>query len=408
MPLVIVSGALANKPFNGGNACSRLGWLLGFQKLGFEICFLEQIARDSCVDASGAPCPFRDSVNLSYFKAVMAQFGVSQSSALLYRHGEEIHGLDLDRLVAMAERASLLLNMSGHLCVPEIISRLACKVYLDDDPGFTQFWDAAHNPGARLWDHDFYFTVGENIGKPDCPIPRGRIPWRHTRPPVMLDHWPAVYHDALERFTTVASWRGAYGPIQHAGKTYGLKVHEFRKFIDVPQRNPLHAFEVALQIHPADQRDREALLAHGWRICDPVQVADSPYAFRKFIQGSSAEFSVSQGIYVETGSGWFSDRTVRYLASGKPALIQDTGWSRSHPAGDGLLFFRNKDDVDRGVKRLARDYQLHCQAARRLAEQYFDSDKVISDMASEIGLTIPPSRSNALPTNVTPNSLAQL
>ncbi len=388
MALVIVSGALANKPFNGGNVWSRLGWILGFRKLGFDVCFVEQIVRDSCVDESGAACAFKDSVNLSYFKETTTHFGLDQSSALIYRHGEEIHGQTLDQLVAAAEKASLLLNISGHLTVPEINKRVGCKVYLDDDPAFTQFWHAAHNPGARLWDHDFYFTIGENIGTPDCPVPTGDIPWRHTRPPVFLDEWPVVNHGAFTHFTTVASWRGAYGPVEYQGKTYGLKVHEFRKFIDSPRRNAV-PFEIALQIHPADKSDLDALLEHGWRISDPRQVAGSPDAFRRFVQDSSAEFSVSQGIYVETRSGWFSDRTVRYLASGKPALIQDTGFSRNYPVGEGLLAFRDILGVDRGVERIVHEYPQHCRAARRLAEQYFDSNKVIPDMISQIGLALP-------------------
>jgi len=387
MPLVIVSGALANKPYNGGNAWSRLSWLLGFKQLGFDVYFVEQIGHDACIDRQGQISPFKQSINFEFFEKTMQQFGLSEVSCLIYRDGQEVHGVPIQRLAGMAQNGSLLFNLSGHLTLPEIKNSAGCKVYYDDDPGFTQFWHAEHNPGARLWDHDFYFTIGENIGKAECVIPTGGLTWHHTRPPVVLENWPVVTQGALDRFTTVASWRGAYGPIQHNGKTYGLKVHEFRKFIDVPQRSG-YKFEIALQIHPADQKDLDALRAYGWHISDPDEAARSPEAFRNFVQSSGAEFSVAQGIYVETNSGWFSDRTVRYLASGKPALVQDTGFSGRYPVGRGLLTFRTVNEAVEGAKRIAQDYPDHCKAARQIAEECFDAKKVIRDMATEIGLKI--------------------
>ena len=388
MALVILSGALANKPFNGGNAWSRLSWILGFKSLGFEVCFVEQIGRDSCIDSAGQICPFESSVNLAYFRHVMADFGLQHSCSLIYRDGEQVWGLTSDQLKALGTKACLLFNFSGHLTLASVREKVDCKIYYDDDPGFTQYWHAAHNPAARLWDHDFHFTIGENIGKPGCPIPTEGIEWRHTRPPVALDHWPAIGRDTLDRFTTVASWRGAYGPVQYQGKTYGLKVHEFRKLIDLPQRSR-QAFELALQIHPADRKDLDALIAYGWHVTDPVQVAGTPEAFQRYVQGSGAEFSVAQGVYVETHSGWFSDRTVRYLASGKPALVQDTGFADNYPATEGLIPFRNITEAIEGADRIATDYPRHCRAARRFAEEYFDARQVVHAMADEVGLKIP-------------------
>jgi hypothetical protein len=174
----------------------------------------------------------------------------------------------------------------------------------------------------------------------------------------------------------------------HEGKTYGLKAHEFRKFIDVPRRAG-RDFEIALQIHPQDKKDLDALLAHGWTISDPRQAADSPAAFRGYVQNSSAEFSVAQGVYVDTNSGWFSDRTVRYLASGRPALVQDTGFSRNYPVGEGLLAFRTVDEALAGAESIVLDYRKHCRAARRIAEEYFDSGKVLRRLTTDIGLDLP-------------------
>lgn len=388
MPTALISGALANKPFNGGNAWTRLSWVLGLQKLGWEVCFVEQINSQNCVQASSAVTAFENSINRAYFQTTMERFGLARHSALICDQGQAIHGLPLKDLEQWARRSSFLFNFSGHLTQPELIGNTQCKIYFDDDPGFTQFWHAAGLPGPRLAGHDFYFTVGANIGTSDCFIPTNGIAWRHTRPPVRLADWPVQEPRAFDRFTTVASWRGAYAPVQYGGKTYGLKVHEFRKFFELPQRTGAR-FEIALDINPADQKDIDALLAHGWRLVDPKRNCGSADAFRDYVARSSAEFSAAQAVYVDTHSGWFSDRTVRYLASGRPALVQDTGFSRIYPVGEGLVAFHELEGALAGAEAIQRDYPRHCRAARSIAEEYFDSDKVIGEMLEAVGLEAP-------------------
>lgn len=177
----------------------------------------------------------------------------------------------------------------------------------------------------------------------------------------------------LNRFTTIASWRGAFGPVTHAGKTYGLKGHEFRKLFALPARvKPV--CEVALQIYPADKKDLDALLAHGWRGIEPQAVARDCDLFRRYVQNSAAEFSPAQGVYVDTNSGWFSDRTVRYLASGRPVLVQETGFSQHLPVGEGLLAFRNLDEAVEGAEKISRDHEAHCRTARKIAVEFMDTD----------------------------------
>jgi hypothetical protein len=166
---------------------------------------------------------------------------------------------------------------------------------------------------------------------------------------------------------------------------YGLKAHEFRKVASLPERVP-QSFEVALHIHPADEQDHSLLKRHGWQIVDPMQAAANPDSFRKYVRDSGAEFSVAQGVYVDTNSGWFSDRTVRYLASGKPVLVQDTGFARFLPVGEGLLSFRTLQEAEAGATEIARNYEHHCRAARALAEEYFDSDRVLGRLLDDIGV----------------------
>jgi hypothetical protein len=382
---VFVAGVIANKYLNGGAVWTRLNWILGFRKLGFEVCFVEQIGRDQCLSSDGEPCPLEESVQRQWFERITEAFGLSGSAALIEGDGERIWGVSRDELLHKAEDAVLLVNISGHLTWEPLLKRLKRKAYVDLDPGYTQYWHADGIAGSRLEGHDLYYTVGENIGMPGCPIPTGDIQWRPIRQPVVLEHWPKVDGGRIDRFTTIASWRGPFGPVQRQDHSYGLKVHEFRKFIDLPRQAPAE-FEIALDIHPADDKDRNLLHQHGWRIADPKEVTPDPWAFRRYVQESGAEFSVAQGIYVETGSGWFSDRTVRYLASGKPALVQDTGFSRNLPTGEGLLAFRTMEAAVRGVREIVSDPERHRWAARAIAEVYFDSDRVLSRLADDAGV----------------------
>jgi hypothetical protein len=378
---VVVSGALANKYSNGGEAWVRLSWLLGLRKLGCEVHFVEQIAPENCVDANGEVAPFESCVNRAYFETVTEEFGI-ENATLVYGDGSETSGLALGELEQLAEGADLLVNISGHLRLPALRSHLRRSAYVDLDPGYTQLWHAAGNAGAALEGHDHFFTVGESIGTPGCGIPTGNIRWRPVRPPVVLDEWPQSDSGAPDRFTTIASWRGAYGPIEYEGETLGLKVHEFRKMIELPEKVDLD-FEIALDIHPGDAKDLNALRDHGWRIVDPKAMVPDPASFRRYVQDSGAEFSVAQAIYVKAEVGWFSDRTVRYLASGKPALVQDTGFSRNYPVTEGLVAFRTLEEAAEGARRISAAYEAHSEGARVLAEHLFDSDKVLGRFLEE-------------------------
>jgi hypothetical protein len=379
---IVVSGALANKYLNGGEAWVRLSWVLGLQRLGCAVHFIEQIAPEQCVDSAGTVAPFEQSMNLRYFVNVTRAFGLEQSAALVYGDGTETSGPSLGELESVAADADLLINISGHLRLDWLMNRLRRKAYVDLDPGFTQLWHAAGNTGAGLAGHDTFFTVGESIGTPECRIPTDGIHWRPVRPPVVLDEWPRATEGDPNRFTTIASWRGAYGPIEFEGETLGLKVHEFRKVIGLPGEVDVD-FEIALDIHPGDAKDLDALHEHGWRTVDPKVTVPDPESFRRYVQGSGAEFSVAQAIYVRGKVGWFSDRTVRYLASGKPALIQDTGFRRHYPETEGVVAFDTPEEAAEGARRISASYEDHSQAARDLAERYFDSDKVLADFLEQ-------------------------
>jgi hypothetical protein len=349
---IVVAGALASKPGNGGEAWVRLSYVLGLRRLGHDVRFVEQ-AEDPSADG------------VSYFENVTKSLGIE--ATLLDQHVRPVVG-------SPVEGGDLLVNISGNVRSRTLRRSFRRTAYVDIDPGFTQFW---HEQGIeKIPTHDLYFTIAENLGRTDCRIPTAGIAWRATRPPVLLDRWSAVGGE-FDRFTTVATWRCHFGPIE----PFGLKHHEWRKTIRLPRLTGL-PFEAALRIDSHDAADLNALEAEGWHLVDPA-VAAGPDGFRTYVRSSGAEFSVAQGIYVETGSGWFSDRSARYLASGRPVLVQDTGFGRKLPVGDGLLSFRTLDEAAAGARRIVDDYSHHAWAARSIAEQYFDSDMILAAMLED-------------------------
>jgi Glycosyl transferases group 1 len=369
---VLVAGALANRPLHGGMAWVPVSWALGLRQLGFDVILAEQIER-------------ADSSSVTWFEAVVERFGLSDAACLVHGDGPETTGLPFDDLVARAEGASLLVNLSGHLTLRPVFDVVGLRLYVDLDPGYTQLWAEAGLSGARLDGHDRFATVGLNVGDRRCPLPTGGRSWIPTLPPVLIGEWPAN-GGAGASFTTVAGWRNPLGTIEHDGRTFGSKAHRFRRLIELPHRLDA-SFELALEIDPADESDREKLRAGGWRLVEPRRVAGDPSAFRDYLSRSLAEFSVAQPLYAETASGWFSDRTAHYLASGRPAVVEDTGVGARYSLGEGLLTFTNPEEAAVACGSVLAEPERHRAAARAFAERHLDSDVVLATLMAEIGVT---------------------
>jgi len=204
----------------------------------------------------------------------------------------------------------------------------------------------------------------------------------HTLPPVVLSEWRSLADVPRRDWTTVAHWRG-YGSIERDGISYGQKAHSFRRLFSLPPRTA-DRFEVALDIHPDERTDLAALEENGWRLLDPLDVAGDPIRYRRFVQESAAEVGIAKSGYVVSHSGWFSDRSACYLAAGRPVLAQDTGFSSHLPTGKGLLAFGELDDAADGVAAVRKDYAVHARAARRIAEEQLDSDRVLPALLREV------------------------
>ncbi|MGH8542397.1 MAG: glycosyltransferase [Gammaproteobacteria bacterium] len=382
---LMVAGSLAQRPLHGGHAWVLLNLLRGLERLGWEVAFVDRLEPSMWVNPSGTATTETPAFNVAYFDRVMRGFEVPRYCLLDGNNGF-LAGMDREELLRFAKRSAALINVMGFLGEQEVLERVGRRVFFDIDPGFWQMW-RENGHGIRFEDHDMFVTIGENIGESGCPIPTCGLSWITTPQPVVLEEWePAP--NCGDSFTSVISWRGPFGPIEHSGRTYGLRVHEFRKFLELPRRTN-ERFELALDIDPADERDRAALESNGWALADPVKMAGDPWSYRDYIRRSKAEFMVAKNIYVDTRSGWFSDRSICYLASGKAVLAQDTGLGDRYPIGDGLLLYSTLDEAAAGVEKIAGDHERHSRAARAIAEEFFDSDKVLKRLLDRLEIEAP-------------------
>jgi hypothetical protein len=376
---VLVGGRVASTPHQGGAAWAVLQYVLGLERLGHRAVLVDEVAPG---DITPAGAPLERSHNALYFEQIVREFGLADRAALLLAGTRETVGLPFDGVVEAARSADLLVNESGVLTSEDVLGPIPVRVYLDVDPGFTQMW-AEDGIDMHFGAHDRFVTVGARIGRPDCDVPTRGLRWIPTLPPVVLSEWPVarrIEHDGL---TTVGNWRG-YGSVERHGVVYGGKAHSLRPLMGLPTMTN-QRFMTAFAIHPDERRDLAALRANGWCLLDPADVAGTPNAYRRFVRGSRAEFGVAKSGYVHARCGWFSDRSAAYLASGRPVIAQDTGFGESLPVGRGLVAFSTAEDVVAAVEALAEDYQSHAAAARDIAEEYMDSDRVLTAMIDSVG-----------------------
>lgn len=359
---IVFSGMVAGDPGQGGAAWAVLQWVLGLRALGHDVVLVEP-AEATPATAAG-------------FASVVRRFGLEGRAALVDPATGATTGLERAALERAVAGADLLLNVSGMLADPGLLAAADCRVFLDLDPGFTQLWHAAEGIDMGFGHHDRFVTVGRRIGGPDCAVPTCGRDWLATSPPVALEHWPVateLRHDAL---TSVGHWR-SYGSITHDGVHHGQRAHAMRPLAGLPRLAPDTAFRPALGIHPDETEDLAALAAGGWELLDPAVVAATPDTYAAFVRGSWAELGIAKSGYVASQCGWFSDRSVAYLASGRPVLAQDTGFGAHLPTGAGLLAFSTAEEAAAGVAELRGDYARHRRAARAVAEEAFAADRVL-------------------------------
>jgi hypothetical protein len=372
--IIIFASAIGRFPI-GGNAWSDLQYLLGLRTLGHNVFYLEECGSESWVyNWQTEELTTELDYPTNYVRNCLEPLGFVNQ--WIYRAGDRSMGMAVDEFNNVCSQADLMIVRGSPICLWRDEYKLPQRhIYIDADPGFTQINIAGgHSELVQTIERcDRLFTIGQRIGAQDCLIPTNGRHWLKTLPPVALPYWAVTEDNDTIGFSSIMQWH-SYREVVYEGVTYGNKDKEFLKFIDIPQLTK-QGFQIALSGGFPDE-----LSQYGWEVIPGWIASFTPESYQKFVQASRAEFGVAKQGYVATKGGWFSDRSVCYLASGKPILVQDTGLSDWLPIGEGILTFRDQKEVVNGVEAINTDYERHRQAARRLAEEYFDSDKVLSSL----------------------------
>jgi hypothetical protein len=400
--IVISPTNVASYPEGGGHFWVFMQYAQALRRLGCEVHWLER------VHESGDPR--RDGRAIATFLERLDRFGLG-GTAILYSESAEgderestrrYIGTERDRAEAVFREADLLLNFH-YAIAPDLLARFRRTALVDIDPGLLQFW-LAHDQ-LQVTTHDVYFSTGETVGLPDTSIPDCGLPWLRIRPPVCLACWPVVRGGDGAAMTTVSGWWGDEWITDGRELVYeNNKRVSFLEFVELPRRTdqvlelalcrgtgdpqedvkPMRRDQGGLARPPAratgyggDNEDHALLESHGWRVRRAQEVAGSPEAYRAYIQRSRAEFSVAKPSCMRFRNAWVSDRSLCYLASGKPVVVQDTGRSTFLPNGLGMFRFSTLDEIVDAVAAIDADYEKHCRAARELAEAHFEGKAIL-------------------------------
>jgi hypothetical protein len=383
---LVVLGDMGGRPY-GGQTWMILNWLCGLQALGHDVWYVE--------DHLWWPYdPERSTVTDDCLYAVRHVATATRGIGLGDRWAVRLKpragacwGLTSPALDALYRGCDALLNVSGATDLREEHLAAPLRVYLQTDPVTSELRLATGDAHTR-WAfgvHDLIVTYGENYGARDCAVPLDGIPYRTTRQPVDLARWPMVYAPEARYFTTIGNYRQTGKDVEYGGDVYGWSKHqEWEKILDLPRRTA-QPFELALNVVPAD---RDRLERHGWRIVSPFRLSLDVFgAYPSYIRQSRGELTVAKDQNVRLRSGWFSERDACYLASGKPVVAQDTGFSNALPTGQGLFAFTTVDEAAGAVEAINRDYGRHAKAARAIAEEFFDARGVARRLLGAVGLT---------------------
>jgi hypothetical protein len=362
---IVFAGIIARYPFGGVTWCSLM-YLLGLRALGHEVLYIEDTGE--CIyDPEQDAQTLDPAYGTRYIHDALAPFELGGRWSFVNYDGTH-HGLPAEAVRRFCAEADLFINLSGGAWFwRDEYARIPRRIFVDSDPVFTQLALAK----GEAWYVEFFrgfdrlFTFGANIGTEASDVPTAGFTWHKTWQPIVTDLWRTDSPPDPPRYTTVMTWR-----TESFTDVDGNKDREFVRFLDLPRRTP-HPIELAIN------GPQELLRAHGWATVDAMAVSRSPWDYRRFIQQSKGEFGVAKHAYVARRSGWFSDRTACYLAAGRPALVQDTGWSAHVPSGTGLLAFSTAEEAAEGLDRLERDYALHATRARGIACEHFEAARVL-------------------------------
>lgn len=366
----------------GGMAWHYLQYAMGLMRLGHDVLVLED-SEDypCCYDPSRHTTDTVPAYGLDFAKRVLDRTGLGDRWAYHDAHTNTWHGPRNADAVDFCKDADLMLNISGANPVRPWLRGIPVRAFIDTDPVFEQVRQlTVPHRHERAAQHNAFLSFGECVGKPGWAVPDDGWPWRPTRQPIVLDAWPVTPVPTSAAFTTVMQW-DSYPAREYGGKHYGLKAQSFGPYLGLPGRCAGAALDLALG---SPEAPRDLLVEHGWRLSDPLAATLDPWAYQSFIQRSLGEFSVAKHGYVAAHTGWFSERTACYLASGRPAVVQDTGFSEHLPTGKGLFAFTTPDEAADAIGRVMSDPPGNAEAAREIAVQHFSSDVVLTSLLNDL------------------------
>lgn len=380
---ILVGGYIVGFPL-GGMTWHHLNYLLGLHALGHEVWLYE--------DSAGWAWPYNPTTRTSsadstygraYLESTFARYGLPLRYCYYSEFEDRYYGLSRNELHDLMRRADLLLCVSGVTPLRDDWPRIRRTAVIDTDPVYTQLrmeYDPVLGDYYRRF--DAVATYGRLVGTSHCPLPTHDIGWIPTNQPIALDHWPVTPADS-RAFTTLGRWEhGDHRQVVFNGQPLRSgKSSQWERMIDLPRRVPWE-MTLAMQEMPDDARQR--FQDHGWRIIDPELATLSGEAYQQFIQQSAGEFTVAKEIYAQVPSGWFSDRSAAYLASGRPVVTQPTGFEHWLPTGEGLFAASTPDDAATALHIIHANYPHHIRAARHLAETYFDARTVLPSLLDAV------------------------
>jgi hypothetical protein len=381
MARIVIGSYMVRYPL-GGVLSSSLQWLVGFQRMGHDVYFVEKNGwANSCYDPSKNVMSDDCSYGTRALDELLSRFGLENRWCFVDAEGR-YHGLARERIEAVFRSADVFVDRGTHGAWLAEAGHSGLRVYVDGEPGMRQMrMENSLAAGETLPEYDFYFTTGRNVGTARSSSPTAGKTWRPIAHPVVVDlfsHRPAGDGAA---FTTVMNWQ-SYEPIRFRGDVFGHKDVEFEKFIDLPQRTGV-PMEVAAS---GGKLPVERLRQAGWRILDAHQVTVSVDSYWEYLSCSRGEFGVCKSGFVRTNNGWFGDRGSAYLASGRPVVQQDTGFGDHLPCGVGLMAVRTADEAAAAIEEITADYERHSRRAREIAKEHLEASKVLGGFLREIGL----------------------
>ena len=372
---IIVLDSIVRLPM-GGMAWHHLQYAMGLAALGHDVYSFGD-SNDyqwSCYDPARCVTDTDPSYGLDFAARTFNRVGLGDRWAYYDAHTNRWLGPCGHHAEELCASADLLINLGNSNPLRSWYLGIPVRVLVDTDPAFTQIRNLT-DPAlrARAFQHTAFFSFGENVTSGRSTVPDDGLPWQPTRQPVVMDAWPVTPGPIQARFSTVMQW-DSYAVQEHQGRRYGMKSTSFEKFLDLPARLG-QVFELALGSVSAP---RALLRDKGWIVRDPTEPSRDLWSYQDYIQQSKGEFTVAKHGYVISKSGWFSERSAVYLASGRPVVTEETGFSEWLPTGTGILSFQDPEEAVDAIEEVVSRYEFHCRAAREIAKEFFDSNRVLA------------------------------